>query len=150
MPFDPKPKLTKISGKDYLEVKWRFAWINEDVADQKVRFEFNTKIVDHDKEAAFCLAEAIVHIYDYETEKLIKRGHDWGQETGGDFGDYIEKAVTKAMGRALAQCGYGTQFGGDFDMKTRGGREALVDSPVGDGSASTEKKWSGFGKQKNA
>ena len=36
-----------------------------------------------------------------------------GSETAADFHDYIEKAYTKAYGRALAALGYGTQFAPD-------------------------------------
>jgi hypothetical protein len=44
---------------------------------------------------------------------------DYGSETPKDFGDYIEKAATKALGRALAQLGYGTQFVGfELDENT--------------------------------
>jgi hypothetical protein len=51
---------------------------------------------------------------------------DYGSETPKDFGDFIEKAATKALGRALAQLGYGTQFVGfELDENTR-----IVDSPV--------------------
>jgi hypothetical protein len=35
----------------------------------------------------------------------------YGSETSGDFGDFIEKAETKAIGRALNALGYGAQFG---------------------------------------
>ena len=39
----------------------------------------------------------------------------WGHETAGGFEDYLEKAETKALGRALAALGYGTQFCEDFE-----------------------------------
>ena len=35
----------------------------------------------------------------------------YGSETASDFGDFIEKAETKAIGRALNALGYGAQFG---------------------------------------
>jgi hypothetical protein len=51
-------------------------------------------------------------------------GH--GSESKRDFGDFIEKAETKAVGRALAMLGYGTQFtAAEFDEGER-----IVDSPV--------------------
>ncbi|HKG29607.1 MAG TPA: hypothetical protein VKB01_10775, partial [Thermomicrobiales bacterium] len=37
----------------------------------------------------------------------------YGSETASDFPDFIEKAETKAIGRALNALGYGAQFG-DF------------------------------------
>ena len=49
-----------------------------------------------------------------------------GSETMGDFKDFLEKAETKAIGRALAMCGFGTQFtAGELDEGER-----IVDSPV--------------------
>ena len=38
----------------------------------------------------------------------------YGSETAKDFGDFIEKAETKALGRALIALGYGTQFAQEF------------------------------------
>lgn len=47
-------------------------------------------------------------------------------EKAASFSDYIEKAETGAIGRALAALGYGTQFAGDeFDERHR-----IVDAPV--------------------
>ena len=46
--------------------------------------------------------------------------------------DYIEAAETKAIGRALAALGYGTQFCSDFDFSSnaRPGKAQVVDAPV--------------------
>jgi len=52
----------------------------------------------------------------------------WGSESAGDFRDYLEKAETKAIGRALAALGFGTQFCPDFEFGAAVGR--VVDSPV--------------------
>jgi hypothetical protein len=52
----------------------------------------------------------------------------WGSEGADDFRDYIEKAETKAIGRALAALGFGTQFCPDFDFGASAGR--VVDSPI--------------------
>ena len=41
------------------------------------------------------------------------------------FPDYIEKAETGAIGRALARCGYGTLQAPEFDEQHR-----LADAPV--------------------
>jgi hypothetical protein len=51
-------------------------------------------------------------------------------ETRDDFADFVEKAETGAIGRALAMCGYGTQFAPELsegDLET--GRIAYADSP---------------------
>jgi hypothetical protein len=52
----------------------------------------------------------------------------WGSEGYDDFRDYLEKAETKALGRALAALGFGTQFTPDFDFAE--GQEKVVDAPV--------------------
>jgi hypothetical protein len=48
-------------------------------------------------------------------------------ETAGGFPSYIEAAETGAIGRALAVCGYGTQFAPDLDELSSG---KIVDSPL--------------------
>jgi hypothetical protein len=52
----------------------------------------------------------------------------WGSEGYDDFRDYLEKAETKAVGRALAALGFGTQFTPDFDFAE--GQGKVVDAPV--------------------
>ena len=47
------------------------------------------------------------------------------RETEIGFPDYIEKAETGAVGRALAMCGYGTLQAPEFDECER-----LADAPV--------------------
>ena len=47
------------------------------------------------------------------------------KETEMGFPDYIEKAETGAIGRALAMCGYGTLQAPEFDEQDR-----LADAPV--------------------
>jgi transposase-like protein len=51
------------------------------------------------------------------------------KETEAGFPDYIEKAETGAVGRALAMCGYGTLQAPEFDEAER-----LADSPVEKGN----------------
>ena len=59
----------------------------------------------------------------------------WGSETSQDFADYIEAAETKALGRALAALGFGTQFTRDYDFAEAAAatapRQQVVDAPVG-------------------
>ena len=55
---------------------------------------------------------------------ILAQGHK--AETRTSFGDYLEKAETGAIGRALALCGYGTQFTGD--ELEEGAR--IVDAPI--------------------
>jgi hypothetical protein len=56
----------------------------------------------------------------------MAQAHKAENKTGDGFKDYLEKAETGAIGRALAMCGYGTQFTGDeLDEGVR-----IVDAPV--------------------
>lgn len=111
--------LTKLDGKDYLEVKWRLLWLRTEHPDAVIA----TELAKH--EGGMALFKAKI--------TLLSGGEatGWGSETITDFGDYIEKAETKALGRACAALGYGTQFCSDFDF-----HDKPVDAPVeGRGSA---------------
>lgn len=131
--FDASKYLTKLGGKDYLEVKWRLLWLRTQHPDAVIE----TELVKHG--AGLALFRAKVAIPGGGTAT------GWGSETADDFGDFIEKAETKALGRALAALGYGTQFCEDFDFAAenaakpkakRGGRtgartkQRVVDTPV--------------------
>lgn len=121
-PFDPAQYLSKFDGKDYLEVKWRIMWLRSEHPDARV----TTEIVQHNEEAGFALFRAEVEL------PSGGRSTGWGSETVRDFHDYIEAAETKALGRALASLGFGTQFCQDFDFSAnaRPGTAQVVDAPV--------------------
>ena len=117
--FDPSRYLRKLAGRDYLEVKWRLLWRRTEHPDAIMETEM-VKLDD-----GFALFRARV---------AIPGGGEssgWGSETRQDFFDFIEKAETKALGRALAALGYGTQFCEDFDFAAgSAGNAHVVDSPV--------------------
>lgn len=130
--FDPVRYLTKLSGKDYLEVKWRLVWFRTACPLGAIETEC---VYQDDKRAVF---KAIVRAHTWQdgdtTVKdvpMMATGH--GSETAGDFRDYLEKAETKAIGRALAALGFGTQFTDDHDFGAAQGR--VVDAPVQRGPA---------------
>lgn len=102
--FDASKYLTDLNGKDYLEVKWRLLWLRTEHPDAVIE----TELVEHD--AGLALFRARVAI------PGAGQATGWGSETADDFEDFIEKAETKALGRALAALGYGTQFCEDFDF----------------------------------
>ena len=116
--FDPSRYLRKLGGKEYLEVM-RLLWLRTEHPDAVMRTEL-AKLED-----GFALFKAYV---------AIPGGGEstgWGSETRQDFFDYIEKAETKALGRALAALGYGTQFCEDFDFAAgSAGNSHVVDSPI--------------------
>jgi len=105
--------LTKVDGKDYLEVKWRLLWLRTEHPDAVITTELEKY------EGGMALFKARI------TLPSGGEATGWGSETVSDFGDYIEKAETKALGRACAALGYGTQFCDDFDFYGR-----PVDAPV--------------------
>ena len=124
--FDASKYLTDLGGKDYLEVKWRLLWLRTEHPDAVIE----TELVKHG--AGLALFRARVSL----PGSGIATG--WGSETAGDFEDYIEKAETKALGRALAALGSGTQFCEDFDFSAeRPGRaerrRTLARAPSPDG-----------------
>jgi len=116
MNFNPKEHLSKIKGKDYLEVKWRLVWFREDHPDYEIDTEFI--ILDIDQGVAVCRAV----IKDNESRQLA-----CGTKTEykASFFDYVEKSETGAIGRALAALGYGTQFAPELEEGDR-----IVDSPI--------------------
>jgi hypothetical protein len=105
--FDPTPYLRQLQGRgraggaDYLDVKWRLLWLRKEHPDA----EIVTELVQHDPQMAIFKATVTVPTGGKAT--------GYGSETASDFPDFIEKAETKAIGRALNALGYGAQFG-DF------------------------------------
>ena len=114
--FDPGRYLTKVGSSDYLEVKWRLVWLREVHPEAIVE----TELVSHTDQMAIFRARVAIPDGGSAT--------GYGSEGYDDFRDYIEKAETKAIGRALAALGFGTQFCPDFDFGAQHG--AVVDSPI--------------------
>jgi len=114
--FDPSQYLSKVSGRDYLEVKWRLVWLRSEHPDAII----TTDMAFNDGNRAIFSARVEIPGGGVAT--------GWGSETADGFGNYIEKAETKAIGRALAAVGFGTQFCVDFEEGPE--PSMLADSPV--------------------
>ena len=114
--FEPARHLTRINGAEYLEVKWRLVWLRESHPDATIATEL------HHADERQAIFKATVTIPGGGSAT------GWGSESPGDFRDFLEKAETKALGRALAALGYGTQFCPDFDFGAD--QQRVVDSPV--------------------
>lgn len=130
-PFDPVPFLTRISGADYLEVKWRLLWLRTEHPDAIIRTEMvadKLYTITRQDGSAVSVQEAIFKATVILPSLNNAEGSGYGSETSGDFKDYREKAETKAIGRACGTLGYGTQFAPDHDFGAAQGR--VVDSPV--------------------
>lgn len=107
--------LLNLRGRDYLEVKYRLVWFREEHPSWSIETDF---ISFADKAAC---AKAVIRD---DQGKIISTSHKL--ETERSFPDFMEKAETGAIGRALALIGYGTQFCADeLDEGKR-----IVDSPV--------------------
>jgi len=107
--------ILSLRGRDYLEVKYRLVWFREEHPDWSII----TEIISLNENSAYARAT----VKD-EQGRVIATSHKFESKQG--FPDFIEKAETGAIGRALALIGYGTQFCADeLDEGDR-----IVDSPV--------------------
>lgn len=117
--FNPREHLRQLKGRggvaEYLDVKWRLVWLRDEHPDAAIESEK----VEGGIESNYAVFKARVSIPGGGSAT------GWGSETKADFGDFLEKAETKAIGRALAALGYGTQFAPDLDEGER-----IADSPV--------------------
>ncbi len=141
--FNPREHLMQIKNKngsnDYLAVQWRLVWFREQCPEGTIETELIQ--LDLDRET-----EEETYAWNQETrrsEKVIKmaRGYalfkavvkdgkggvatGYKSEKAASFPDFIEKAETGSIGRALAGLGYGTQFAPELNEDHR-----IVDAPV--------------------
>jgi hypothetical protein len=141
--FNPNDHLVQLKSKqgsqDYLPVQFRLVWFRLECPHGTIETE--EMEVDLDR-----VIESEGFVWNAEkrrSEKVTKSARGYarfratvtdgkggkatgtGSECAADFGDYIEKAETKAIGRALAALGYGTQFAPELAESHR-----IVDAPV--------------------
>lgn len=106
----------EVTKTEYLPVQWRIFWFRQD--NPKGKIDSHALTLDLERGAA------IFETYVEREDGGSARMH--GSETASDWRDYIEKAQTKSLGRALAAVGYGSQFTDDEFAEG----ERIVDSPV--------------------
>jgi hypothetical protein len=99
---------------DYLPVAARIAWFRR----EHPQWSIITKAVQSANKAV--VMKAIIKDANGRVIATARK-----KETEAGFPDYIEKAETGAVGRALAMCGYGTLQAPEFDEEER-----LADAPV--------------------
>ncbi len=142
--FNPNDHLIPIKNRggkdaDYLPVQWRLVWFR--VACPEGTIETHVTHLDLDRETeaeswkwddmqrksikAVKRAKGIAVFFAHVTDGKGGSATGTKSETAASFPDYIEKAETGAIGRALAALGYGTQFAPDLDEEHR-----IVDNPV--------------------
>lgn len=103
-----------LQGKPYLQVAYRLVWFREEHPHATIE----TKVIElNDK---FTVFKAIICD---ESGRILATAHK--REDVSHFKDNLEKSETGAIGRALALCGYGTQFAPELDEAER-----LADSPI--------------------
>lgn len=129
--------ITVQGGAQYLPARWRVVWLRRQVA--TAGWSIQTQMVAH--VAGTCasaggrgkspkitggMAVFKAVVMD-DRNKIIGEGH--AQEFSDNFSDYIEKAETSAIARALAISGFGTESALDLDEGW------IADSPIkADGS----------------
>ncbi|HET8912404.1 MAG TPA: hypothetical protein VFN23_13115 [Ktedonobacteraceae bacterium] len=142
-PFNPNEHLTQIKtregARDYLPVQWRLVWFREQYPHGSIETEMLHLDIDRETEEE-------TFGWNSETrrsERITKRANGFvvfratvkdgeggvasgtKSEKAASFPDYIEKAETGAIGRALAALGFGTQFAPELNEEHR-----IVDAPV--------------------
>lgn len=122
--------LLSLKGKEYLQVAHRLVWFREEHPTGVIRTMLKAQQGEGKDEYAVFQAE--IHIMTDKGPMLVATAHK--KETAGGFPDFLEKAETGSIGRALALLGYGTQFAADeLDEGNR-----LADSPLPGPAASVE------------
>lgn len=121
--FDPSKYLrtikTRGGGQEtYLPVPARLLWLRADHPNATVVTE---ALKLDDRAAVF---KATITLPNGGT------GMGHGSETAGDSPDFIEKAETKAIGRALAALGYGTEFADVQDSSGIADAAELLPAPA--------------------
>lgn len=104
----------QLPPQPYLQVAHRLIWFREEHQD----WQIYTEILQMSDTSS--IVKATIR---NDKGESIATAHK--REDISDFKDHLEKAETSAIGRALALCGYGTQFAHDLDEGDR-----LADAPL--------------------
>jgi len=142
--FNPNEHVVQIKTKDgfrdYLPVQWRLVWFRSLCPEGVVETEMlhldpereTEEEIDTWNEEKNQYEKVVKHAKGFVVFRAVVKDGKGGTGTGTksekavSFPDFIEKAETGAIGRALAVLGFGTQFTGDeLDEEHR-----IVDSPV--------------------
>jgi len=153
--FNPKEHLMQLKSKeglkDYLPVAWRLLWFREQCPQGKITtakilldpemdtteegYAWNEEKRKSEKVMKHAKGFAVYHAHVEDGKGGEAEGTK--SEKAASFADYIEKAETGAIGRALAALGYGTQFAPDFEGDMP---DNPVDSPVLTGLLNSTRK----------
>jgi hypothetical protein len=120
-PFDPGEHLTVVKGgKQYLEVKWRVVWFREKYPLWTIETELiHFRMPDDSGKGGYAVFKASIKD---EMGRVISTGT--GNESSSGWADFIDKAETSAVGRALAFFTYGTQFAPEIEAGERESKQS--------------------------
>jgi hypothetical protein len=120
MSFNVQDYMINLKGKPYLPVAGRIGILRFGNPELKDRYSIKTTPLQIDMESGFAIFQAEIWL------DGVLLGMGTKQESKRDFPDFLEKAETGAIGRALAVAGFGTLYAlQDFDEGER-----LADAPV--------------------
>ena len=123
--FDVGKYLVSLKGKDYLPVAGRIEWFRHVYGDGWT-WKIEIMNLEHVLAGAtFCLARC--QILD---DSGILRVEAYKREDAGHFADFIEKATTGALGRALLMLGFGTNAALDEIDELSSVSQRVVDAPI--------------------
>ncbi len=130
-------KMIRLTGKQYLMVKDRLPLLRIISPDAQIWTEnlYDGEWGTNAKGPVYRAAFKATIVF---PDGTYSNGH--GSETSSDFGDYYEKAETKAIGRAIYAAGIGLQFPSpDFEYEEDNPKKFKgVDTPVEPASVGTE------------
>lgn len=123
--FEPKDCLIKVKGSkvpDYLEVKYRLVMLREQFPESTI----TTDLIYHDLESRTAIVQTCITLPTGAVGMGIK------MEEAKHFPDYVEKAETGSVGRALYAVGIGLQYSNvDYDYEADSIKDFTgVDGPV--------------------
>jgi len=118
MSFDPKRHVIRVQGnREYLPVSARLVWFRQEHPDWGIV----TNPVEINMEKRYAIFSATI----FNAEGKIMATATKMENVQG-FADFLEKAETGAVGRALSYCGFGTIYDPDLIEGNR-----FADAPVG-------------------
>lgn len=131
-----KDDFTNLQGKAYLGARKRILWMRGTNPAPHPEWTVEADCIEHvvgkrinkmKVEGGYALFKAWVKD---ETGRVIATGHK--SEYSENFPDYLEKAETGSMARALAVAGYGTESALEFDEEIPEGASEprIADAPV--------------------
>lgn len=147
-PFDPTPHLIRVQGnRPYLPVAARIQWFREEKPDWGIetealnidgfRYAADGSVHRVGPDGQYAIFRAKV----YNADGMLMATGTKREDVRG-FPDYTEKSESGSIGRALALCGFGTQFCPDLEESER-----LADSPRGGRSEQQQRGPHGGGNQ---